>query len=242
MTNSDSSTTPSLGVVGTLVLFGLAAVLLYAATHFGIPTFAARTGIEPVLLWFAFAGLGVFVPLLAIAAVLLWREGQLFSRGMFRDRLRFRALTMADWGWSLAGLAAIGILGAVSLAVVQLVFSKTSLHPSFMAMDPLTPDRYWILLAWLLFWVANILGEEVLWRGVVLPRQETAFGNKAWLANAAGWLLFHLPFGLTMLLTLWPILFILPYIVQRRQNTWTGVIIHAGLNGPGFLAVAFGLA
>jgi len=36
-------------------------------------------------------------------------------------------------------------------------------------------------------------------------------------------------------------LFILPYIVQRRRNSWVGVAIHAGVNGPGFVAVAFGL-
>ncbi len=26
------------------------------------------------------------------------------------------------------------------------------------------------------------------------------------------------------------------------SNTWIGVIVHAALNGPGFVAVAFGLA
>ena len=83
---------------------------------------------------------------------------------------------------------------------------------------------------------------RILWRGVVLPRQEATFGRWAWAVHGAGWFMFHLPFGAAILLTLWPMLFILPYVVQRRRNSWIGVIVHAGLNGPGFIAVAFGAA
>ena len=108
-------------------------------------------------------------------------------------------------------------------------------------METPTPGHYWILAVWLPFWVLNVVGEELLWRGVVPPRQEVAFGRWAWLANGSGWLLFHVAFGGAILVTVWPIVFILPYVVQRLRNSWTGVIIHVGLNGPGFFAVAFGL-
>ena len=116
-----------------------------------------------------------------------------------------------------------------------------SLHPWFMAVAPLTADRYWILAIWLPFWGLNILAEEVVWRGVVLPRQGIAFGKWAWLVNGAGWLLFHAASPWEVMLTLVPTTLILPYVVQRLGNTTAGVIIHAGLNGPGFLALAFGL-
>jgi membrane protease YdiL (CAAX protease family) len=33
-----------------------------------------------------------------------------------------------------------------------------------------------------------------------------------------------------------------PYVAQRSQNTWVGIIVHAGLNGSAFLMLAFGLA
>jgi len=71
-----------------------------------------------------------------------------------------------------------------------------------------------------------------------MPRQEMALGRWAWLANGIGWMLFYV----AIFVALWPILFVLPYVVQHRRNSWIGVIVHAGLNGPGFLAVAFGLA
>ncbi|MDX9760310.1 MAG: hypothetical protein RBU27_14215 [Bacteroidota bacterium] len=38
-----------------------------------------------------------------------------------------------------------------------------------------------------------------------------------------------------------PLLFILPFVAQRRQNSWTGVVIHAVINGPAFILIAFGL-
>jgi membrane protease YdiL (CAAX protease family) len=231
---------PPLGLVGTVLLFGGAAVLLLGATHGLIPALAARTGAEPVLLWFAAAGLGVLAPLLLAVGVLLYQEGVLGRSRVWRGRLRFRPMTHIDWLWSLGGLAAIGLLVVGCMTALRLLWGEVRLHPSFMSMEPLTPGRYWILGVWLPFWVLNIMAEEILWRGVVLPRQEAAFGRWAWLVNGAGWLLFHLPFGPAILLTLGPTTFILPYMVQRRQNSWTGVVIHAGLNGPAFVAVAFG--
>jgi membrane protease YdiL (CAAX protease family) len=232
---------PPLGLAETALLYGAAAGLLFAATHGVIPALAARTDIEPVLLWFAAGGLGVFAPLLLAAIVLLWREGVLGTSGVWRERLWFRPMSGGDWVWSLGGLAAIGLLAAGSMTMMRLLWGEVQLHPSFLSMDPLTPDRYWILAVWLPFWLLNIMGEEILWRGVILPRQEWVFGRWAWLVNGTGWLLFHLPFGPVILLTVVPTTFILPYVVQRRRNSWTAVVIHAGLNGPGFLAVAFGL-
>ena len=38
-----------------------------------------------------------------------------------------------------------------------------------------------------------------------------------------------------------PLIFIQSYIVQRTKNSWVGVIMHGGLNGPSFIAICFGL-
>jgi len=75
-----------------------------------------------------------------------------------------------------------------------------------MHFEPLTPERTWLLAIWLPFWVLNIMGEEILWRGVLLARQEQTFGRWAWLVNSGGWLLFHLAFGWQLLVVLLPIL------------------------------------
>ncbi len=230
-----------MGWLGTLVVFGAAAALLLLSTRLLIPAFSEALGVEPVIGWFVVGGAVVLVPIV-IGAYLLVRSE--LPRGDLRTlaaRLRFRRMAGEDWLWAAGALIVIGLLTAAIQAAVSAIGGGGGLHPSFMAFEPLSPGRYWILAAWLPFWVLNIMGEEFAWRGVILPRQEVALGAGAWLANSLGWMLFHLAFGWRLLLLLLPITLVLPYVTQRRKNTWVGVLIHAGLNGPAFVAVALGL-
>ncbi|MBA2549089.1 MAG: CPBP family intramembrane metalloprotease [Burkholderiaceae bacterium] len=231
---------PPTGWTRTLLLFGVAGGLLYLVTHALIPTLFSRTGWQPILLWFLLGGLGIFLPLILFGIGLVRREPLSEGRRSWAHRLRFRRMSGADWRWTLGGLVLVATLSAAVQGALTIGLGEVNLHPPFMQFEPLGPGRYWILAAWLPFWLLNILGEEFLWRGVLLPRQEIALGQHAWLANAVGWSLFHLAFGWQLLMLLSPILFILPYVAQRTQNTWPAVIMHAGLNGPGFVAVAFG--
>lgn len=230
-----------MGFGQTIAIFGTGSALLFVGTRVLIPLLSRITGQEPILFWFLIGGLGVFLPLLLLAVLLLRAEGAPFDRRLWTERLRFRSMNGGDWLWSLAALLLIGALSAGLVAGLTLLLGHVDPQPPFMRFAPLTPERAWLLALWLPFWVLNILGEEILWRGVLLPRQEQTFGRWAWLVNSAGWLLFHLAFGWHMLVLLLPILLIEPYVVQRRQNSWVGVLIHATLNGPAFLAIAFGL-
>jgi CAAX protease family protein len=233
---------PPLGLVGSAALFGAGALLLFLTTRVAVPTLVSATGAEPVVMWFLAASTVLFGPLLLTAALLLYRERRPGRQGSWGARLRLRPMNGGDWLWTVGGLAAVGVLtGGIGTALGMLP-DEAKLRPSFMAFGPLGPGRYWILGAWLPFFVLNIVGEEFVWRGVVLPRQEVACGGRAWLVNGILWLLFHAAFPWQVLLTLVPITLILPYIVQRRRSTWAGVVIHAGFGGTGFLALAFGLA
>lgn len=110
-----------------------------------------------------------------------------------------------------------------------------------MTLDPLSPERYWLLLAWFPYWLLNIGGEEFFWRGVLLPRQEKTFEDKTWILHGTGWAIFHIAFGWQLLVMLLPLLYIEPYVVQKTQNTWTGVFLHGVINGPSFIAIALGI-
>jgi membrane protease YdiL (CAAX protease family) len=225
----------------SLAIFAGAGLLLYLVTHWLIPYLSQRTGGEPVLFWFLCAGLLVFLPMLFTARFILRREGHWGMAGIWTERLRFKKLTSTDWRYIIAATIVIGVLGFLIMTLIESYFGPQRTQPAFMQFDPLTPGRYWILAAWLPFWLLNIMGEEILWRGVLLPRQEGSHGQFAWLFHAIGWLIFHLPFGGALIVTMLPILFIEPYIVQKTKNSWTGVIIHAVVNGPAFIAIAFGL-
>jgi membrane protease YdiL (CAAX protease family) len=235
----DKQVTP-IGFGTSAVLFGGGAALLALATQVVIPRLIILTTAEPIIAWFVAASLCLFVPLLLAGVWLLaseYRYGRPWS-----ERLRLRPMDKRGWRLALGGLVVIALLSGGCVVFLYSLGEEQGLHPAFMAMQPLTPERAWILGAWLPFFLLNILGEELVWRGVVLPRQELVFGRWAWLVNGTGWWLMHLAFPWQVLLTLLPTVFVVPYVAQRSQNTWVGIIVHAGLNGSGFLMLAFGLA
>ena len=230
-----------LGFVSSFSIYIPAAILMFALTKYLIPYLSKITGQETILFWFIVAGLGVFTPLIITAIMILKSEGFNISKSTWTKRLRFRKITTKDLLWSIAGLILVGVFSGVIIKVLELIIGKFDHSPAFMSFEPLTKGRYWLLLIWFPYWILNILGEELLWRGVMLPRQEIAFGKHAWLIHGLGWGLFHIAFGWQLLITLIPIIFIQPYIVQKTKNSWVGVIIHGGLNGPSFIAICFGL-
>lgn len=228
------------GWIQSAVIFGVAAGLLFVVTKVVIPILETALGIEAIVSWFIAAGLLVFAPLCALGWWLLTQEGSVSNLRSLAERLWLRPMTGEDWLWCAGALATIAATSLLVHFGLHAATGQFDLSPSFMKMEPLDAGRYWILFAWVPFWLLNILSEEFLWRGVILPRQEAALGQHAWAANVAGWLIFHFAFGPELLLTLAPIIIVLPYVVQRRRNTTVGVVIHAALNGPGFLAVALG--
>lgn len=228
-----------LGWVPSFLLFGGGAVLLFLATRFEVPWLVTKIGMEPVVGWFVAGAVGVFVPLALVGWVVLASERRVEGQTL-GSRLWLRKLTKRDTLWCLGGFLAIGLTtGSLALGM-QAWLGPDALRPEFAAGEPLSWGRYWILAAWFPCWLANILGEEFLWRSVMLPRQEVAFGRKAWMVNAAGWLLFHAAFPWPLLVSLIPTVIILPYVVQQTRNAWLGVILHGGLNGPAFVAISMG--
>ena len=230
-----------LGFLGSFAIYIPVAILMYCMTKYLIPFLRRVTGQETILFWFIVAGLGIFTPLIITGIMILKSEGYEISKSTWTERLRFRKITKTDLIWSIVGLVLVGVFSGIILTGLELIIGKFDHSPAFMSFEPLTKGRYWLLLIWAPYWILNILGEEFLWRGVMLPRQEVAFGKHAWLIHGFGWWLFHIAFGWQLLITLIPLIFIQPFIVQRTKNSWIGVIMHGGLNGPSFIAICFGL-
>jgi len=160
-----------LGFGKSIAIFGIASAMLTIETHYFIPLFSRITGWETVLFWFIVAGCWMFLPLLIASYIFIKREGLKLDRQTWTERLRFRKLSGEDMLWSIGGIVVIGILSSSVMEILKALFGEMQSQPPFMTFEPLTSGRYWILAVWFPYWVLNILGEEVFWRGVLLPRQ-----------------------------------------------------------------------
>jgi len=230
---------PKLGWIATVAAYGGGALLMYGATHHAVPFFVDR-GMTPPLAWFVAGGLA-FGTLLAAAALLLAVEGHT-DRADVAQRARFKPLTRIDV--ILIGTVGIGTVAFTALwaAALDALWPGFEFQPWFIRSGPLADANPWILLAWAPMYLLNIFGEELLWHGWLLPGQERVFSRFAWVPAGLGWILFHVPFGIGVVLLFAPFLLIETYVVRRTRNLWIGVLLHAIFNACGILATLFGLA
>jgi membrane protease YdiL (CAAX protease family) len=223
------------------IFFALPTLLLYIATHIGVPALSRSTELPMVVSWFICGGTLVFLPLF-VAAFMFYRiEGNPWQTSAIVTRFRMSPPSWQTLGWTGLGILGIGVLTSVIVAVGQTSVLGFSAQPSFMSVPPLTSSNHWILAAWVPLFFFNIVGEGLFWRGYIFPRQELAFGQATWFVHGCFWWMFHLPFGGALLVTLIPIIFITSFIVQKTKSTWSDMIIHSLINGSGFLFVAFGV-
>ncbi len=228
----------------SLAYFLGGAVVLYAAVHYGIPYLHQRYGISPLVAWWLTSGVLVCALFIAALAAARRTTGARSVRGTL-SALSLRPLNMTDGLWVLGGLAGVAVLTGLVVTLFSNLLSINLLsqesYSAFLRMEKLQPNEYWLFLAWLPYFFFNIFGEELLWRGYLLPRQVGLLGRSAWLFNAALWALFHVGIGWRIAVVLLPIEFIVPYVVQKRRNTWLGILIHGLYNGTGFIMVALGV-
>jgi CAAX protease family protein len=73
----------------------------------------------------------------------------------------------------------------------------------------------------------TVLGEELLFRGLLLPRMRTAFGRRDWVANGTLFALYHLHMPWRILPTLVDGIFLNAYPARRFESAWMGIIVHS---------------
>ena len=233
-----------LTLVGAAILFGIPAAWFFMATRLITPWLTGHAGLHPSLSWFI-TGLMVF-PLLFALALILARKDGFRSIPALKERLRLRRLSGRDWKYvalsCLSIFALMGLIMGISFLLNRWYgYPVLETTPPFLNSVTLHGYQRLYLLVWLVMFFFNMYGEELLWRGYILPRMEAGFGNRAWLVNGSFWLVFHFCFGWQLIILLLPILFVLPYAVQKTGNTNVGILIHTILNGPMFVLISFGV-
>ena len=240
---------PPLGLVGSVVYFGIPAAA-FAGSMLRLVPWMVRRGFGGLtILNVAF---GILAALLLVAALVAFRlEDRPSTWTAFRDRMRLSRPTRTVWLWTLAALVvAFGatILIApiaetyLGLPLVTIPAETKAFGDSMNAGFPeIELSGRWDVLLWLVFSLAvlNVGGEELWWRGIILPRQEVVFGSWAWAVNGILWNLFHIARYDTLgsMVIFFPATLSIAYVTQRTRNTWSGIVVHLIFNTLGTLAV-----
>ncbi|WP_457583692.1 CPBP family intramembrane glutamic endopeptidase [Ensifer canadensis] len=206
-----------------------------AAVYLVVPRLLARGWSGP---YAALVPIGAcFILMFAITFVGLRREG---GTQPWRERLRLTKPSGAD----IAGGMVIGLSMIFSVVVIE-----GHVQEYIMAVVPMRPPQWfldimktsgtvfgapglgrWDFLALhLALFALNIFGEELLFRGYLLPRQESVGYRYAWVLNGIQWTAFHW-FWFHILPMILPTSLLLSWITLRRKSTWCAIIGHGMLN------------
>lgn len=233
-------TTKRISTVESFLTFSAGGVYFFILLVTVMPVFKGL-GFNSAVPWFL-TGTLVFAPLLAYAVIRAKFEGN-GDYSSILSSLGLRKLTPRDWSFVALGLLVVflgtGLVLGVSAAMSHYFGARPiSTTPWFISITPFVGVERWLLTIWLAMFLFNILGEEFLWRGYLQNRME---GRFRWQKNAIFWTIFHIPFGLDLMLMLAPCLIVVPFAFEKTRNTWVGVLIHGLYNGPIFVLVALGI-
>jgi uncharacterized protein len=171
----------------------------------------------------------------ALVVGLLWSE---------QRSLRWSTLRDALWLHSPRSPRSGRIGGRVWLIVIPLIaiFAVGAMVPVFSApgdrdfgkvLDSdatqtfLSGNWGWfgLILVWFVF--NTVLGEELLFRGLLLPRMNRAFGRGDWAANGVLFAAYHVHVPWAIPATLLFDTFAMAYPSKRYQSAWVGIAVHS---------------
>jgi CAAX protease family protein len=171
-----------------------------------------------------------------LVVVLIWREQRTLRWSSIRDALWLRSPR------SPSGRTG----GRVWLVVIPLMLAYAAVP--FVVSWPPSPEArdFGLFLEsdagqsfmsgnWLWFgllivlWVFNtVLGEELLFRGFLLPRMNGAFGRGDWVANGVLFAAYHLHVPWAIPETLIADTLFVSYPAKRYRSAWIGIVVHSG--------------
>jgi membrane protease YdiL (CAAX protease family) len=184
--------------------------------------------------------------LLVLTAGLIW-QGVLVAGLVWLERqsLRWSTLREALWLRSPRSPTSGRIGGRLWLIVIPLILAYAAVP--FLVPSPASPaDRdfgtfldsdagqtflsgnwRWFGLLLVLWLFNTVLGEELLFRGLLLPRMNRTFGRGDWVANGVLFAAYHVHVPWVMLETLLGDTLLLAYPTKRYQSAWLGIVVHS---------------
>jgi membrane protease YdiL (CAAX protease family) len=242
-----------LGLFKSIIYFAIPALILVLSYHV----------FRPWLLLNQFSDLESFLISLGLPMVVIFFTALFFYRFIerrsyrireFSIRMRYPRISWKDFAWGIA-IFILGFLGfgLMSLLMSYLISNGIIPLPGKIAImdDPNTSltvgllnvaaggqiqGKWQIVIIFTFVLFFNIVGEELWWRGIILPRQEVSLGKKAWVVNGTFWAFFHI-FKYWEIINLLPFCLLNAFIAQKRHNNWSPLIAHLFMNISGYIFV-----
>jgi uncharacterized protein len=85
----------------------------------------------------------------------------------------------------------------------------------------------WFAVVVVLLVFNTVLGEELLFRGLLLPRMRAAFGRRDWVANGFLFGIYHLHQPWSIIPSVIDGILFQAYPSRRFQSAWMGIIVHS---------------
>jgi membrane protease YdiL (CAAX protease family) len=244
-----------MGIFSSLLFFGIPSAVCGFSIYYVMQKLH-QNGINDFINFFS--SMVMPLALMLVAALIAFKiEGNNFKWSAISSRFRLKRMTGTDWIYTIGLLAAmILIYQALAFTPKWLIQFKLFSPPEFLipAVDPRLEQnilldtflgvplkgQWWIAVIYFIMLLFNIVGEEIWWRGYILPRQELAFKKWSWVIHGSLWGLFHI-FWKWNLIILLPSCLVLSYVIYKRKNTWIGIIAHMAFNSVPLIGIIIGI-
>ncbi len=231
--------------------FIISFIVIYSGLYYGIPVLQSK-GMEFLYAYFIVFHIPLFL-LIVVALVLYHFEGNCWSWDNFRKRIWLNKMERVDWLWMM-GLFVAGILFYFMLAPIGDTLANINFFkpPDFFpaeinplknlrkgyVMDYKLSGQYMIAVIYFISWATNILGEEILFRGMILRRQMIKYEKLSWVYHAIIWTLWH-AFWKWNLISIFPFALALSYTVYKRKNITISIISHGLMNAIPLILIIY---
>jgi membrane protease YdiL (CAAX protease family) len=187
--------------------------------------------VQSLLVWLTLGLVWQFV----LVLILLRQELDSFTWPRVRDALWLRAprdpktgrVGGKVWWWAAVFTLAFGVWTLVPALPVPKDMDLIKFMGSHAGQHFLSGAWGWFAIITVLGVFNTVLGEELLFRGLLLPRMRGAFGKRDWVANGTIFTLYHLHMPWLMPLTFVDGIFLDAYPSRRFQSAWMGIIVHS---------------
>ena len=241
--------------LGKIILIWASSALPMGFLAFIVTPILADLAGLPILIAYWIAIIIGLVWQFMLSLIILKKEGIMFNRKTMAYRLKYQKPIHPKTGkasyWLLLWTVPFILLSAVLQSGISGIPNIDDLLSPLIEALPkydlsaLGTGNYkgawWILALFLITAIFNyLLGEELIYRGILLPKMKGVFGKWDWLANGVLFGLYHLHKPQIILSTAlyFGLLFALPS--RLFQSSWMAFIIH-GLEGVLGLVMVLGI-